>query len=58
MRPKLRSVDTPAELPVDIGALMRLDRDDPERRRRVHVESWRRNPIDLPSRWRVWRLWR
>jgi hypothetical protein len=52
----LHAVEPATEPPVDIGRLMRADRDDPERWRRVHEECQRRKPLSLGElRKRLWR---
>jgi hypothetical protein len=56
MRAKLHAVEPSTEPPVDIGRLMRADRDDPERWRRVHEECQRRKPLSMGER--VKRMWR
>jgi hypothetical protein len=55
-RPNLRAVPPATEPPLDIGVLMRAERDDPERWERVHIAGDRSRPISLPERVRRW--WR
>jgi hypothetical protein len=54
-RPNLRAVPPATEPPLDIGVLMRAERDDPERWERVHIAGDRAKP--LPFFERIKRTW-
>lgn len=56
MTARLHAVPAPADERIDIGALLRAERSDPERWARVHIAGDRNPP--LPWFERVRRTWR